>query len=100
MAGVLSGVLGAPVQWIPEGGGATSIQAIFRETPVRVADEDGSETLLEMPTVHVQLPEASAIRARDTIVPGNGKTYRVGPRHGTGSPAADAFVIFELELLT
>lgn len=99
MAGLLNEILGAPVTWTPSGGSATALQAVFREEPVRVPDEDGSETLLVMPILRVQRPAADAIARGDLIAPGTGKTYRIEARHPSGSPASDAFVIFELELI-
>jgi len=100
LAGVLNGVFGASVTWTPEGGSATAIIGVFREAPVRVANEDGGEYLLEMPTIQIQRPTADAVQTGDGIDPGNSKTYRVEARHASGSPAPDAFVIFELEQIT
>lgn len=98
ITGLLVGVFGGSVTWTPTGGSATEIDAVFREEPVRVPDEDGGEILIEFPTLRVQKPVANGLARGDLIAPGNGKTYTIGAPHGTGSPAADAFVVFELEV--
>lgn len=100
LAGVLNQVFGAPVQWVSADLGAIEVQAVFREDPVRIADEDGSEFLLKQPSLRVQRPMADQIMDGDTINPGNGKSYRVGAGHPTGSPALDSFIVFELEDLS
>lgn len=100
MAGVLGAVLGTSVSWTPHGGSATDIDAIFREDPVAEADDQGREILVTMPSLRVQRPAAVAIARGDIVEPGNGKTYRILNKHPSGSPASDAFVLFELEILT
>lgn len=98
MAGILGGVLGASVTWTPSGGSAAVIAGIFREEPTQVPTEDGGMVLVTQPTLSVQRPAAESIARNDTVAPGNGKTYRIAAPHPSGSPAADAFIIFTLEL--
>lgn len=100
MTGILADVFGAPVTWTPRNAPPVSLRAVFRETPVRVPTEDGGETLTVSPTLTVQRPAADSIVRGDTIEPGNGRSYRVIAPFPSGSPAVDAFVIFELETLT
>ncbi len=100
MAGVLGAVLGSSVIWTPAGGPATAIAAVFRETPVAEPDDEGREILVTMPVLKVQRPAADGIGRGDIIAPDNGKTYRILNRHPSGSPASDAFVLFELEIVT
>lgn len=97
MAGVLNGVFGAPVAHLPVVGAPVTMRGIFREQPIEVADEDGRAILIIAPTLRVRKADAATIATRDEIEPGNGKTYTVENRHPSGSPANDAFVIFELE---
>jgi len=97
MSGILNAVFGAGVLWTPDGGSATEIRAVFREIPVRVPSEDGGETLVVSPTVEIPRPAADAVARGDVITPGNGNSYSVIARHPKGSPAGDAFVLFELE---
>lgn len=99
MAGILNQVFGAPVAWTPSGGSTSTIRGVFRDTPVRVPTEDGGEVVTVTPTIEVQKPAADQIRRGDTIIPGNGKSYTVLAPFAKGSPAGDAFVIFELETL-
>jgi len=100
MATVLNDVFGAVVTWTPSGGEAVEITGRFRAEPVRVADEDGREFLMTAPSLRVTRPAADDLAEGDEIAPGNGKTYRILNSHPSGSPAVDAFVIFELEQVT
>jgi len=100
IAGTLNAVFGDAVTWTPAGGEAQTVQAVFRRQPVRVDGPDGSETLTELPSLKVQRPLAESLSWGDVISPGDGNTYAVRAGHPTGSPAADAFIIFELELIT
>jgi len=97
MAGILNGVFGDPVTHTPAGGAGTTIQAVFREGPVQVLDDDSRVILSVTPTLKVQRPVDEALSRRDLIQPGNGKTYQIVNDQPNGSPASDAFVFFELE---
>ena len=52
------------------------------------------------PTLEVQKPTADDIARGDEIAPDDGNTYLVVARQHGGSPAGDAFVLFELEKMT
>lgn len=97
MAGVLGDALGTSVMHLPVQGQSSSIQAVFREGPVRVLDEDGGFVLTTFPSLKVQEPLAASLQRKDRIDPGNGKIYEILNSQPSGSPASDAFVIFELE---
>jgi hypothetical protein len=100
MAGVLNDVFGAPVMVFPVAGGMLTGNAIFRDTPISVATEDGHSLLVTSPTLRMQRPDADQIAAGDEIQPdGDARRFRVLNRLASGSPAADAFVVFELELI-
>jgi hypothetical protein len=96
MAGVFNTVFGAPVLHTASGASAVEVQAIFREEPVEVLDDQGHTVLTIGPTLAVQKPTDQTIQFDDLINPGNGKLYRVENSIGNGSPASDAFVIFDL----
>lgn len=98
MAGILSGALGGVVTHTPVGGATVEIPAIFREQSIAVPDDSGREILGLLPVLRVTRPLAETISRGDTIVPANGKSYRVVFSQVSGSPASDAFVLFELEL--
>jgi len=97
MAGLLNGVFGGSVIHIPAVGAAVTIQGIFRREPIQVADDYGREILVEMPSLRVLKPVAATIATGDVIQPGDGRDYRVLSSHDSGSPGADAFVVFALE---
>ena len=100
MAPLLNDIFGSAVTWTPAGGVATTITARFREEPVRVLDEDGREILMTAPSLRLPKSEAASVALGDRIAPGNGRTYEVLNRHPSGSPAEDAFEIFELRDVT
>jgi hypothetical protein len=100
MAGILNDVFGAPVTHTPAGGSPVTLQAIFRREPITTVDREGFEALVVSPTLQVPLPQANDVQRGDTVVPGDGQPYRIINRHPSGSPAGDAFVVFELERIS
>ncbi|WP_243612933.1 head-tail joining protein [Shimia aestuarii] len=100
MAGALNATFGALVQHTPSGGEAVEIRAIFREQPIEVPDEDGRNILTVAPVLRVQRPVADGVSRDDVIEPGDGESYRVLNALTSGSPAADAFVLFQLERIS
>lgn len=97
LASVIDGVVGADINWTPDGGSATTLRGIFRQNPVAIASDDGGETPETQPTVEIRQPEADAIARGDTIAPGDGHTYTVLASQPHRSPASDAFLTFYLE---
>jgi len=100
MAGVLNDVLGAPVTIRPiEAGGFLTAQAIFRKDPIEVQSEDGEPVLILSPTLKLRRDLVPTIERGDlvetTLAPG--QQYRVVNTLPSGSPAADGFIICELE---
>lgn len=99
MAGVLNDVFGAPVTYLPSSGPTQLVQSVFREEPITVAGPDGNDVLIEAPTwkvprsVLAPLPRGAQIQLPD------GRLFRVLNRIGTGSPASDAFIVYEMELV-
>jgi hypothetical protein len=102
MAGALNGVFGAPVTYQPQDGNAVELRGIFRKNPIEVSDEDGHALWILRPTVRLHRSDVPNIRRGDLIQPSveAGNTYRVVNSPETGSPAADGFVICELEVVT
>lgn len=98
LASTINGVLGGSVTVLP-GGIAPSyeLRAMFRRDPVSVLGAEGSELVALRPLLHVPLDLAGDLRRGDVIQPGDGKSYKILSRDVTGSPASDAFQIFELE---
>lgn len=97
VAGLLAGTFGSTVTHTPAGGSAASVQGIFRSIPVEAAEDDGRIALVVASSLQVLATDAAGIAYGDTIAPGDGATYTVRGRMPSGSPAADAFVLFQLE---
>lgn len=99
MAELLTGVFGAPVSFQPIAGPARVVQSVFREDPITVGGSDGGDVLIEAPTWRV--PKTALINALrlDRIQVADGRVFQILNKIGTGSPAADAFVVYELELV-
>lgn len=102
MAGVLSGVFGAPVTVFPQSSPASTVQGLFRIEPIEVNDE-GTFVMMMVPTLKVRRDLLAALERGDLVRPstsaGAGKTYRVLNQLASASPAADAFNIYQLELV-
>ncbi|WP_406870455.1 hypothetical protein ABEB22_12580 [Thioclava sp. 'Guangxiensis'] len=99
MASVLSNALGAEVTYIPKGGVARSIQSVFREQPVEITGDDGRDVMILAPSWRVRRDLVPELAQGDFIAPANGKTYKVVNHMLTGSPATDALILCELELV-
>lgn len=95
---VLNSVFGSPVTFLSPVGVPFQVQAVFREEPVEMLQPDGGSVLDLRPMVRVPQSDAGSIQRGWRCQPGNGNTYRVLNRLANGEPAADRFVMFELEL--
>lgn len=100
MTGILDAVLGDSVTVQPKGGAERAEQAVFREGPVVVLGGDGSEVTTVLPTLSGDRRALVDLVRGSTVKPGNGKTYRVLSGLPSGSPAADARLTLELELIS
>lgn len=98
MAGLLSDVFGSPIIHTSADGSERTITGIFRGHPVDLSEEDGHTVLEIAPTLRVTSQAAVGILVGDRILPTGAAVHRVLNRIPSGSPASDAFVIFELEL--
>ncbi|PTX38717.1 head-tail joining protein [Gemmobacter caeni] len=99
VTGLLSGVFGGSVTFLPQVGEGRVVQSVFRETPVEVTGDDGGTVILNMPTWRVRKSDAVAVRG-DQIEVSDGRRFIVGPGYISGSPAFDAFVTYRLEPVT
>lgn len=97
LASVINRTFGATVTHTPDGGAAREIRAIFREEPVGIPDDDGREVLDFAPVLSAQKADAAGINRGDKIALADGREWRVLNAQINGSPAADAFTVFELE---
>lgn len=96
ITGVLNDVFGAPVQHTPAGGSARTIQAVLRREPFDIQDQDGNDLRVIGSTLKVRKADAVGIARGDQIQSVDG-TFVVLASTPDGSPASDAFVIFDLE---
>lgn len=101
VAGLLGDVFGDLVSVEPVSGPATSLNGVFRREGFEVEGEDGSPVLILSPTLQVSRAEPVALQRGDVVQPSiaAGESFRVVNGQPTRSPASDAFVIFELELV-
>ena len=99
MAGTLSGIFGATVQYAPQRGMLRDIGSIFREQPIEVTGADGQVVLIDAPTWRVERHLVPELARDDQILVPDGRLFRVTAVHRSGSPAEDAFVIAELHRL-
>lgn len=101
MTTIVAAVLGGPVTVYPGGGAATTIQAVFRAQPeVEENDYDPGSVIVTVSTLRVLAEDAATLVKGDRIEPGNGKAYELSDPIPSGSPAADAFVLFQLTEIT
>ncbi|AZV00199.1 hypothetical protein pben1_p42 [Paracoccus phage vB_PbeS_Pben1] len=98
MTGLLSGVFGDQVRFIPQDGAERDIQSLFREAPIEVEGADGQVVRIDAPSWRVRRDLAPEARRNDLIVVPDGRTYKVMVVHHSGSPSVDAFLICELQL--
>ena len=99
MTGILSGVLGGMVTYSPAGGTGRDLRSIFREAPIEVEGADGQIVRIEAPTWRVGRDLALEVRRGDQITVPDGRTFTVMVLHPTGSPASDAYLICELQIV-
>lgn len=97
MAGILSDVLGAEVQYFRAAEPGRAVQSMFRESGAEAFDQDGHPVLVVAPTWRVGRDLVPQIARGDRIEPGNGRTYKILNYDLSASPADDAFLICELE---
>lgn len=99
VAGLLSDVFGSTVTLASQAGFSSQIQAVIRSEPVPLVAPDGRTTLDMRPEMRVTSGIAAEICSGDSIITASGKAYRIVARQPSGSPAADAMVIFDLEVI-
>ncbi len=92
-------MFGTPVTYVPLVGAAVPVQSVFRETPITVTGPDGGDVLIEAVTWRVPKTSLMGVVRGDHILLSDGRRFRVLNQIGTGSPATDAFVVYEMELV-
>lgn len=99
LAGALASIFGAPVTITPKAGAPVVAQGILRENPREVMDEAGQAHRVDTPTLQVCRPIPAALAKGATITAAShpGVTFRVLGVYPDRSPAADAFMVAELE---
>jgi hypothetical protein len=99
MAGVLNSTFGASVTYLPASGGTLTVHSVFRETPIEIAGDAGGTVLIEAPTWRVPVSLLASASRGDRIQLGDGRIFKVLNGIKTGSPAADHFRLYEMELV-
>jgi len=99
MTGLFSDVFGSSVTYLPASGAPRAITSIFRESPIEIAGADGQILRIEAPTWRVQRNQAPAIRYGDRLALPDGRIFAVMAVHPASSPAADAFILCECQLV-
>lgn len=97
MASRLNRVLGGLVTHTPKGGAPNDVAAIFRDTPIEVLDSDGHAILTISTSLSAQGSIAADIAVNDKITVPDGRVFEIVNSMPSGSPAIDAFTVFELE---
>ncbi|MFN3646243.1 MAG: hypothetical protein ACK4S2_06975 [Gemmobacter sp.] len=98
LTGLLNGVFGGPVTLTPVGGAPVAVRGVFREIPVDDPVGDGRPGLAILPVLRLRAPDAALV-GKGALCAVSGRTFRLLRPIPSGSPAADAFVAFELEEL-
>lgn len=96
LATTLNDVFGDVVRHTPQVGSARDIQGVFRAEPVEILDEERGAVLMLSPSLRVLKDIGADITSGDQIT-ADGSDYIVLNSLPSGSPADDAFVMFELE---
>lgn len=96
MAGVIGGILGAPVIYRPKVGPAVPLCSIFREDPVEVIDGDGHAVRSVNPRWEVSRALTDRPSHGDQIEVADGRIFEIAAVVPSGSPAHDAFWICDL----
>lgn len=99
MTGALTAIFGAPVTITPTAGAPAEVTAILRENPREVMDDAGRPHWIETPTLQVAKPIPAALVKGSTVTAAShpSVTFRVLGVYADRSPAADAFMVAELE---
>lgn len=92
-------VFGTSVSVLPRFGALRTVQAIFREEPVPVLTQDGTEIPTILPTLRGPRSALGDLVTDSTVHPGNGKEYRVVAAIQTGNPAPDGHMVLQLEMV-
>ena len=101
MTGVLNQVFGAPVSVTVPGDTTYEVTGIFRLEPTEAAGADNEPVLISTPVLKIARNAVPGFgrgcEVRPSVAPGT--VYRVVNQLPTSSPAADGFVMAELELM-
>nr|RDS94660.1 hypothetical protein DWF04_16135 [Cereibacter sphaeroides f. sp. denitrificans] len=100
MGRILTGVLGAPVSYLPQSGPARDVSSIFREEQVEAEDPEGRIVLIMAPIWRVRRDLVPELARRDRIQIAAGRVYEVDEIWPPATPAADALTRCTLRKVT
>lgn len=95
-AGALNDLFGAPVELWRAGAKIADLRGHLRSRPIEVVTADGRSQTVTSPVLRVPQTAATLPQRADVVRQG-GKSWRVLDVYPSGSPAADAFLICDLE---
>jgi hypothetical protein len=99
VAGSLSRVFGGTVTLHHDTPQAVDVVAIFRKLPRRVELGGGPELEVMVPTLRASRDVLASLNEGDLIDPKDGKIYQFAFREESASPASDALIIAQLEVV-
>ncbi len=97
---ILTGVLGAPVSYLPQSGPAREVPSIFREEQVEAEDPEGRIVLIMAPIWRVRRDLVPELARRDRIHIADSRVYEVDEIWPPATPAADALTRCTLRKVT
>lgn len=95
----LTGVFGGAVQIHYGTGAARDIQAIFRHQPRDVETSNGVVIGVMVPVIRASKSDVSDLSEGDFVDPGDGEIYRALFPEKSASPAPDALINWQMELV-
>lgn len=97
LAGVLNDIFGAPVKHTTKAGVCRELRGVFRREPDEYVDDEGRAVVVVGPSLRLQKSDAANVKVGDVIEIEGGARFQVTGWRPNISPAADAFILFDLE---
>ena len=99
MSGALNATFGAPVTITPLAGAPATVRGILRESPLDVRDDSGRTHVTDVITLQVRKPIPAAMVKGSTVTAAAfpGQNFLILGVYPDRSPAADAFMVAEME---
>ena len=99
VAGALARAFGGPVTLHPDTSQARDVAALFRKVPRRVNGHNGIEIEVLVPVLRASRADLANLSAGDLVDPKDGQIYKFLFQEESPSPASDALVTAQLEVM-